>query len=115
MHNQLSSEEIQSILHLLENVHSPSVDSFHFLTLQLHERLEQAGSNVTYLNILSDACNDLKCPIEIEEPITKILLLILFVWTESPFYNISYVFSISLNYLILLNILLGYLELYLDY
>ncbi|XP_025267061.1 dynein heavy chain 2, axonemal-like [Camponotus floridanus] len=90
LHNQLLSEEIQSILRLLENVHSPSVDSFQLLTLQLHERLEQAGSNVTYLNILSDACNDLKCPIEIEEPVTKILLLILFIWTESPFYNISH-------------------------
>lgn len=90
MHDQLSSEEIQSILCLLENVHSPSVDSFQLLTIQLHEGLEQAASNVAYLNVLSKACNDLKCPNEIEAPMTKILLLILFIWTESPFYNTSH-------------------------
>ncbi|XP_029169334.1 dynein heavy chain 2, axonemal isoform X2 [Nylanderia fulva] len=89
LHDQLSSKEIQSILRLLENVRSPSVDSFQLLTLQLHQGLEQAASNIAYLNVLSEACNDLKCPNEIEEPITKILLLILFIWTESPFYNIS--------------------------
>ncbi|KAL6420158.1 hypothetical protein ACFW04_014096 [Cataglyphis niger] len=90
LHDQLSSEEIQSILRLLENVHSPSVDSFQHLILQLHEGLEQAASNVEYLKVLSEACNDLKCPNEIEESITKILLLILFIWTECPFYNISH-------------------------
>ncbi|XP_032673642.1 dynein heavy chain 2, axonemal isoform X2 [Odontomachus brunneus] len=88
LHDQLSNEEIQSILRLLENVCSPSVDSFHLLTVQLHEGLEQAASIVTYLKVLSDACNDLKCPDEIEEPVTKIMLLILFIWTESSFYNI---------------------------
>ncbi|XP_012061757.1 PREDICTED: dynein-1-beta heavy chain, flagellar inner arm I1 complex-like [Atta cephalotes] len=89
LHDQLSNMEIQSILHLLENVCSPSIDSFQFLTLQLCESLEQAASNIMYLNILSEACKNLKCPSEIEKPIMKILLLILFIWTESPFYNMS--------------------------
>ncbi|XP_024873902.1 dynein-1-beta heavy chain, flagellar inner arm I1 complex-like isoform X2 [Temnothorax curvispinosus] len=82
--------EIRSIVHLLENVCSPSVDSFQLLTLQLRKGVEQAASNITYLNILSEACNNLKCPSEIEEkPMMKILFLILFIWTESPFYNMS--------------------------
>lgn len=89
LHDQLSNLEIQSILHLLENVCSPSVDSFQLLTLQLREGLEQAASNIIYLNILSETCNDLKCPEEIEKPVMKILFLILFIWTESPFYNMS--------------------------
>ncbi|XP_014474609.1 PREDICTED: dynein heavy chain 2, axonemal [Dinoponera quadriceps] len=89
LHDQLSHEETQTILRLLENVRSPSVDSFHHLTVQLHEGLEQAASNVTYLKVLSDACNDLKCPDEVEEPVTKVMLLILFIWTESSFYNTS--------------------------
>ncbi|XP_018363273.1 PREDICTED: dynein-1-beta heavy chain, flagellar inner arm I1 complex-like [Trachymyrmex cornetzi] len=89
LHDQLSNMEIQSMLHLLENVCSPSVDSFQLLTLQLCESLKQAASNIMYLNILSEACKNLKCPSEIEKPIMKILLLILFIWTESPFYNMS--------------------------
>ncbi|XP_011064281.1 PREDICTED: dynein-1-beta heavy chain, flagellar inner arm I1 complex [Acromyrmex echinatior] len=89
LHDQLSNMKIQSILHLLENVCSPSIDSFQLLTLQLCESLEQAASNIMYLNILSEACKNLKCPNEIEKPIMKILLLILFIWTESPFYNMS--------------------------
>ncbi|XP_018394577.1 PREDICTED: dynein-1-beta heavy chain, flagellar inner arm I1 complex-like [Cyphomyrmex costatus] len=89
LHDQLSNMEVQSILHLLENICSPSVDSFQLLTLQLRESLEQAASNIMYLNILSEACENLKCPNEIEKPIMKILLLILFIWTESPFYNVS--------------------------
>ncbi|XP_011874784.1 PREDICTED: dynein-1-beta heavy chain, flagellar inner arm I1 complex isoform X2 [Vollenhovia emeryi] len=89
LHDQLSSTEIRSILHLLKNVCSPSVDSFQLLTLQLREELEQAASNITYLNVLSEACNNLKCPGEIEEPVMKILFLILFIWTESSFYNLS--------------------------
>ncbi|XP_018308876.1 dynein-1-beta heavy chain, flagellar inner arm I1 complex [Mycetomoellerius zeteki] len=63
--------------------------SFQLLKLQLCENLEQASSNIMYLNILSEACKNLKCPGEIEKPIMKILLLILFIWTESPFYNMS--------------------------
>ncbi|XP_036148975.1 dynein-1-beta heavy chain, flagellar inner arm I1 complex isoform X2 [Monomorium pharaonis] len=89
LHDQLSNMEVQSILHVLANIRSPSVDSFQFLTLKLHEGLKQAASNIMYLNILSDACNNLKCPDEMEEPMMKILFLILFIWTESPFYNIS--------------------------
>ncbi|XP_025073207.1 dynein-1-beta heavy chain, flagellar inner arm I1 complex-like, partial [Pogonomyrmex barbatus] len=89
LYDQVSNTKIQSILHLLENAYSPSVDSLRLLILQLHEGLEQAASNITYLNVLSEACNDLKCPDEIEKPVTRILFLILFIWTESPFYNIS--------------------------
>lgn len=74
----------------MEDIRSPTMDSLRHLTLQLNEGINQATSNVTYLRILSEACNDLNCPDEIEEPITRILLLILFIWTESPFYNISY-------------------------
>lgn len=94
LRDQLLNQGIQSILRFLERVRSSSVDSFHHLTLQLHQGLEQAASNMTYLNILSEACYDLKCPDEFEAPVTKILLLILFIWTESPFYNISYVLSV---------------------
>lgn len=94
LHDQLSNQEIQSILRLLANVHSPSVDSFHLLTVQLHEGLERAASNVTYLNTVSEACNKLRCPDEVEAPMMKILMLILFIWVESPFYNISYDFLI---------------------
>lgn len=92
LHDQLSSMEIQSILRHLKNVRSPSVDFFQLLTLQLREGLKQAASNITYLNVLSEACNDLTCPDgpdEMEKPMMKILFLILFIWTESSFYNMS--------------------------
>ncbi|XP_020290402.1 dynein heavy chain 2, axonemal [Pseudomyrmex gracilis] len=87
--DQFSNRKVESILRFLENIRSPTSDSLRHLTLQLNKGINQATSNVTYLRILSEACNDLKCPDEIEEPITRILLLILFIWTESPFYNIS--------------------------
>ncbi|XP_067203021.1 dynein axonemal heavy chain 2-like [Linepithema humile] len=90
LHDQLSSKEIQLILRLLENVCSPSIDFFQILTLQLHEGLERAVSNVTYLNVLMKACNDLKYAIKIEEHMIKIFFLILFIWTESSFYKKSY-------------------------
>nr|XP_012234892.1 PREDICTED: dynein heavy chain 2, axonemal-like [Linepithema humile] len=76
LHDQLSSKEIQLILRLLENVCSPSIDFFQILTLQLHEGLERAVSNVTYLNVLMKACNDLKYAIKIEEQVTSIIVYI---------------------------------------
>lgn len=82
---------------MLEDVRSPSVDSFQLLTLLLREGLQQAASNITYLNVLSEACDNLKCPDEIEKPMMKILFLILFIWTESPFYNLSYSFLSLFN------------------
>jgi len=98
LHDQLSSKEIQSVLRLLENVGSPSVDCFRILTLQLHEGLERAVSNMIYLNVLMKTCNDLKCTTEIEEHMIKIFFLILFIWTESSFYNESYVGSLISQY-----------------
>ncbi|KAL0112939.1 hypothetical protein PUN28_012292 [Cardiocondyla obscurior] len=88
LHDQLSSVEIQSILRLLENVCSPSVHAFQFLTLKLREELEQAASNITYLKVLSEACDNLKCLDDVEGATKKIFFIILFIWTESPFYNI---------------------------
>jgi len=90
LHNQLFNRELQFILHLLESTHSPSMDSFQHLMLQLDKQLEQAKSNVTYLNILWEICNDLNYPNKIEESMTKILFLTLFIWMESSFYNTSY-------------------------
>jgi hypothetical protein len=90
LHNQFFNRELQFILRLLENTHSPSMDSFQRLMLQVDKQLEQAKSNVTYLNILWEICNDLNDPNKIEESMTKILFLTLFIWMESSFYDTSY-------------------------
>jgi len=90
LHKQLFNREIQFILRLLENTHSPSVNSFQRLMLQLDKQLEQAKSNVTYLNVLWEICNDLNYPNKVEESMTKILFLTLFIWMESSFYDTSY-------------------------
>ncbi|KAK2589020.1 hypothetical protein KPH14_001863 [Odynerus spinipes] len=90
LNHQLSNQsEIKTIIKLLRNINSSSIESFPILIAKVQAALVESSSNVIYLNILSEYCRNLCISDEIESHITKILLLILFIWMESPFYNIK--------------------------
>ncbi|XP_076176058.1 uncharacterized protein LOC143151119 isoform X3 [Ptiloglossa arizonensis] len=84
---QLLNPEVRSIIDILRNLRSVSVNKFDELARHIKERLKETLSNLTYLNILLDFCKNLTVPENSENSITEVLLLILFIWTESPFYR----------------------------
>ncbi|XP_046826001.1 dynein-1-beta heavy chain, flagellar inner arm I1 complex-like isoform X1 [Vespa crabro] len=89
LNNQLSNNEVQAIIQLLKNMNSSSVESFPIFIRKLQETLMESSSNLIYLNILSEYCTNLCISDNIEANVTKILLLILLIWVESPFYSIT--------------------------
>nr|XP_050856364.1 uncharacterized protein LOC127066542 isoform X2 [Vespula vulgaris] len=89
LNNQLSNNEVQAIIKLLKNINSSSVESFPIFIRKLKETLMESSSNLIYLNILSEYCTNLYISDNIETNMTKILLLILLIWVESPFYSIT--------------------------
>lgn len=50
-------------------------------------KFEEASSNLIYLNIVFNFCKNLQIPDNIENSLTELLLLMLFIWIESPFYS----------------------------
>ncbi|KAG7206140.1 hypothetical protein KM043_003532 [Ampulex compressa] len=89
LHAQLLDKEVQSIVQILRNVCLPSAEAFQNLIACLQTSLTEATSNLVYLNIISESCKSLNAPEDVETAITEILLLIIFIWAESPFYNTS--------------------------
>ncbi|XP_043488842.1 dynein-1-beta heavy chain, flagellar inner arm I1 complex-like [Polistes fuscatus] len=89
LNHQLSNNEVQGILKLLKNINSSSVESFPMYIKQIQKALIESSSNLIYLNILSEYCTNLFISNNIEINATKIFLLILVIWVESPFYSIT--------------------------
>ncbi|XP_054006521.1 dynein axonemal heavy chain 2 isoform X1 [Hylaeus anthracinus] len=84
---QLLNPEVQLIIKILGNLCSLSANKFQELTKHIEKGLKETSSNLMYLNILLDFCKNLTVPEDAENSITEALLLILFIWIESPFYN----------------------------
>nr|XP_033195881.1 dynein-1-beta heavy chain, flagellar inner arm I1 complex-like [Bombus vancouverensis nearcticus] len=84
---QLLNTEVRLIIDILKNLHSPSASELEKLTIHIDARLEEASSNLMYLNILLRFCKNLNIPEDVENSVTEALLLILFIWTESSFYS----------------------------
>lgn len=84
---QLLNTEVRLIIDILKNLHSPSASELEKLTIHIDARLEEASSNLMYLNILLRFCKNLNIPEDVENFVTEALLLILFIWTESSFYS----------------------------
>ncbi|KAI4488384.1 hypothetical protein M0804_005232 [Polistes exclamans] len=89
LNHQLSNNEVQGIFKLLRNINSSSVESFPMDIKQIQKALIESSSNLIYLNILSEYCTNLFISNNIEINTTKIFLLILVIWVESPFYSIT--------------------------
>ena len=84
---QFRNTEVQLIINILKNLHSPSASKLQKLTLYIDVGLEEAQSNLMYLNILFHFCKNLNIVEDVENSVTETLLLILFIWIESPFYS----------------------------
>lgn len=87
LRTQFLNIEVQLIIDILKNLRSPSAFKLEELIMYTDTKFEEASSNLIYLNIIFNFCKNLQIPDNIENSVTEILLLILFVWTESPFYS----------------------------
>lgn len=87
LNTQLLNTEVRLIVDILKNLHSPSANELEKTTVYIDTGLKEASSNLMYLNILLRFCKNLKVPEDVENSVTEALLLILFIWTESPFYS----------------------------
>ncbi|XP_011300789.1 dynein-1-beta heavy chain, flagellar inner arm I1 complex [Fopius arisanus] len=87
LHHQLKSNPVLTIVKMLKEVNSSSVEQFHSLTEEVEELVAEASSNVMYLNLFVDNCVSFDVPSGIEEYSTKILHQIRFVGLESKFYT----------------------------
>lgn len=71
-------------------VQSTYVRQFRALTEQIIRNVEESKSNIEYLNILEQPCQDLEntqLPMNFPAKIPKILHLIRYIWLNSPYYN----------------------------
>ncbi|XP_076619318.1 uncharacterized protein LOC143340847 [Colletes latitarsis] len=84
---QLLNSEVRLIIDTLRNLRSLSVNKFEKLAKHIQIGLKETSSNLMYLSILLDLCKHLNILEDPENSITEALLLILFIWAESPFYN----------------------------
>lgn len=65
----------------------PSAFKLKELIMYTDIKFEEASSNLIYLNIVFNFCKNLQIPDNIENSLTELLLLMLFIWIESPFYS----------------------------
>lgn len=87
LHNQLTNKSVLSIVEKLENVRSASVKQYNPLVGEVQGLLNEATSNIAYLNLLEEFSAGFEIPDGIEDYATRIFLLIRFIGRESPFYN----------------------------
>ncbi|CAK9826243.1 Dynein-1-beta heavy chain, flagellar inner arm I1 complex [Anthophora retusa] len=87
LRTQLLNVEVRSIIDILKSLHSPNASTLVELTSRINEKLEETSSNLTYLNILNNFCKNLNIPEDVENSVTEALLLVLYIWAESPFYS----------------------------
>ncbi|XP_043279409.1 dynein-1-beta heavy chain, flagellar inner arm I1 complex isoform X2 [Venturia canescens] len=87
IHDQLTNKNIMSIVRKLEDEKSASIKQFNPLLRQVHQKLEEAASNITYLSVFDKFKDHFEIPEGVEEYATRIILLIKFIGTESPFYR----------------------------
>ncbi|XP_076394588.1 uncharacterized protein LOC105661815 isoform X2 [Megachile rotundata] len=86
---RLLNPEVRFIIELLKDLRSPVATKFEKLTVLVDAKLKETSSNLTYLNILYGFCKNLNIPEDVENSVTEALLLIVYIWTESPFYSIA--------------------------
>ncbi|XP_076760256.1 uncharacterized protein LOC143428883 isoform X2 [Xylocopa sonorina] len=87
LRGQLLNPEVQLILNILKDLHSPCASKLEEIITHIDTGLKESSSNLLYLNILLNFCKNLNLPEDTDNSLTEALLLILFVWTESPFYS----------------------------
>ncbi|XP_050498494.1 dynein axonemal heavy chain 2 [Diabrotica virgifera virgifera] len=87
---QLNDEGIQHICNILQSVQSTYVRQFKTFEEEIVKCIEESKSNIEYLNVLVEPCDELaqtKNPEEFADKLPKIFHLIRFIWLKSPYYN----------------------------
>lgn len=88
--HQLDDKHIKHICKILSSVQSTYVRQFKGLTEEITRNIIEAKSNIQYLNVLVEPCEDLAAtpsPKDFPEKIPKILHLIRYIWLNNPCYN----------------------------
>ncbi|XP_044753245.1 dynein axonemal heavy chain 2 [Coccinella septempunctata] len=87
---QLENKGLKQVCDILVAVQSTYVRQFLVLVDEIKYNVEEAKSNIEYLQVLREPCmilNDADDPSRIPENIPNILQLVRFIWLNSPFYN----------------------------
>ncbi|XP_066252128.1 LOW QUALITY PROTEIN: dynein axonemal heavy chain 2 [Euwallacea similis] len=87
---QLENETIKHLCNILSTVQSSYVKQFRTLAEEIIHNVEEAKSNIEYLNVLVEPCEklaSLKHPADFPMLFPKILNLIRYIWMKSPYYN----------------------------
>ncbi|XP_017772767.1 PREDICTED: dynein-1-beta heavy chain, flagellar inner arm I1 complex [Nicrophorus vespilloides] len=87
---QLTSKKLKHTTEILVSVQSLYVKQFLSVADEISGKLEEAKSNIEYLQIIRDPCgalNNVESPDKIPETIPPILTLIRYIWLNSKYYN----------------------------
>ncbi|KAE8744396.1 hypothetical protein FOCC_FOCC009000 [Frankliniella occidentalis] len=90
LQHQLENKDLKHICNILNASQSAYINNFYLLQDEIMEALLEAKSNVEYLSLLMDPCNQLEeveSVSEIPERIPDILSLFRVIWNNSPYYN----------------------------
>lgn len=90
MNFQLQNKDLEHICDILVIVQSLHVRQFLTLIEDIEKSMQEAISNINYLQVYEKPCNELaeiKCPSDIPPKIPHILNLFRFIWMNSPYYN----------------------------
>ncbi|KAF5292010.1 hypothetical protein FQA39_LY14127 [Lamprigera yunnana] len=89
---QLTNPHLTHICSILTSVQSTHVKHFLILAEELQLNILEAKSNIEFLQILKEPCQEmmeLESPADIPSKLANILNLIRFIWMKSPYYNSS--------------------------
>ncbi|XP_052739543.1 dynein axonemal heavy chain 2 [Bicyclus anynana] len=87
---QLKNPAVKHITKILVTTHSTFIHQFQSLCDEILFKIEEATSNIEYLQIIKQPCAVLECvvdPDEICKHVPNIINLFRFIWMESPHYN----------------------------
>ncbi|XP_034231069.1 dynein heavy chain 2, axonemal [Thrips palmi] len=90
LQHQLENKDLKHICNILNASQSAYISNFYQLQDEIKEALFEAKSNVEYLHLLMEPCNqleDVQSVSEIPERIPDILSLFRVIWNNSPYYN----------------------------
>ncbi|KOB76208.1 putative 1-beta dynein, partial [Operophtera brumata] len=81
---------IRHITKILVTTHSTFIHQFQFLCDEIVQKVDEATSNIEFLQVIRQPCAILECvvdPDEISTHVPEIINLFRFIWQESPYYN----------------------------
>jgi dynein heavy chain, axonemal len=87
---QLKNPAVHHITKILVTTHSTFIHQFQALCDEIVQKVNEATSNIEYLQVIKQPCAVLECvvdPDEIAKHIPQIINLFRFIWMESPYYN----------------------------